>query len=315
MERLNQRAWRVCQRVLEAADSLGVEAIDLGGGGLLLDFGVSAAGSSVAGLELARICWADLGTVEPAWLPHQDRRIAAIQVQTREPLRACMAAQYAGWQIAVDNFFAMCSGPIRAVRRSEKLFEQYGLAEADEVAVGVLETSRLPTPEVLVWFRDRLPPGVRRLVLCAARTSSIAGRTQIVARSVETACHKLWELGFDLRRIQSGRGIAPLPPETNSDSAAMGSTNDAVLLAGQVDLWIDADEAEIERIGPQIPSCSSSQFGRPFREIFAAAHHDFYQVDPGLFAPAEVTLHSARNGRRWTFGRIRLDLYLESLGP
>ena len=37
-----------------------------------------------------------------------------------------------------------------------------------------------------------------RVTLVAARTRSIAGSVQVVARSVETALHKLDTLGFDL---------------------------------------------------------------------------------------------------------------------
>ena len=35
---------------------------------------------------------------------------------------------------------------------------------------------------------------------------------QVVARSVETCLHKLHELGFDVTRIVSGCGSAPLSP-------------------------------------------------------------------------------------------------------
>ena len=313
MESLNQRALAVCQRVLNAALKLGVEVDDSNGRRTILDFGVSSAGSEEAGLLLARICLADLGQVDIATFDHQGDAFPAIRVQTSQPLRGCMASQYAGWQISVEKYFAMCSGPIRAVYGREKLFEQYPLREEAETVVGVLEASRLPDETVFEWLRERLPKSVRNIVLCVARTSSIAGRIQIVARSIETACHKLFELGFDLNRILSGEGIAPIPPAASSDLQAMGTTNDAILFASQVKLIVDLDDAQIETLGPQIPSCSSPQFGRSFAELFAEFGGDFYKIDPLLFAPAEITLQNSRTGFAQTFGQLRTDLFARGL--
>ncbi len=313
METLNERSFALCQQAIRSANKLGIAADESNPRQTVLDFGVFALGSPDAGIVLANICWADLGKVQSATLEHAGHSIPAISVSTSEPLRACMASQYAGWQVSVNNLFAMCSGPIRAAYGRETFFERYGLNEACDTVVGVLESSRLPTDEVFDWLRSRLPTSVRKIVLCVAPTNSVAGRTQIVARSIETACHKLFELGFDLRTLKSGEGIAPLPPNTRDDFHAMGSTNDAILFASQVKLLIDADDATIDHIGPQIPSCSSAQFGRPFAELFAEAGGDFYRMDPALFAPAEITLQSTRSGESKTFGRSRMDLYLASL--
>lgn len=315
MESLNQRAFALCQQAIQSSKSLGIEVAELDSHSTVLDFGVSAVGSPAAGLMLSRICLSDLGQVQSVRQVQDGESIPAIRVTTNDPLGACMASQYAGWQISVSKYFAMCSGPIRAAYGKEKFFELYGQREISEIVVGVLESSALPTLEVFEWLRSRLPETVRQIVLCVARTRSIAGRTQIVARVVETACHKLFELKFDLRGVISGDGIAPLPPATKDDFEAMGSTNDSVLLAGRVKLTVDADDSAIAKIGPQIPSCSSPKFGRSFAELFAEAGGDFYRMDPALFAPAEITLQSTRSGNGKTFGRSRLDLYKAALRP
>ena len=123
------------------------------------------------------------------------------------------------------------------------------------------------------------------LTLLVARTSSPAGTVQIVARSVETALHKLHVLGFDLARIERGRGMAPLPPPCDDDLAAIGRTNDAILYGGVVELFVRGDDESLEEIGPRVPSSASADFGRPFAEIFARYEHDFYRIDPLLFQP------------------------------
>ena len=71
------------------------------------------------------------------------------------------------------------------------------------------------------------------LTLLVARTASIAGTVQIVARSVETAMHKLHVLGFDLHANRAAIGNAPLPPVANDDLIAIGWTNDAILYGGK----------------------------------------------------------------------------------
>lgn len=314
MESLNLRAMAVCEEALRAARDLGIEVAATDERHSILDFGVSARGSNDAGLWLTRICCADLVRPDFRSLTYHGRTYPSVRVETSEPLRGCMGSQYAGWQIAAGKYFAMCSGPIRAAAAREKLFDAYSLREAPAVAVGVLESAQVPDPEALQWIRQRMPPSVQRLVLCVAPTHSIAGRIQIVARSIETACHKLSELGVDLRTIRRGEGIAPIPPATADDFQAMGNTNDAILFASRVELVVDWDRSAVDAIGPQIPSCSSRQFGRPFAELFSECGRDFYRLDPLLFAPAEITLTSARSDYRRTFGDVRLDLYTQALG-
>jgi methenyltetrahydromethanopterin cyclohydrolase len=123
----------------------------------------------------------------------------------------------------------------------------------------------------------------------AARTASAAGTVQIVARSLETALHKLHTLNFDLSLVQGGFGIAPIPPPAKDDLTAIGWTNDAILYGGRVSLFVSADEKTIEEFGPRVPSSASPDYGRPFAEIFARYAGDFYKIDPMLFSPAEVS--------------------------
>jgi methenyltetrahydromethanopterin cyclohydrolase len=135
---------------------------------------------------------------------------------------------------------------------------------------------------------------------------------QIVARSVETALHKLHELGFDLNRVVHGTGWAPLPPPSNGDLAAIGRTNDAILYGGFVELVVTGDDASLQEIGPRVPSSASPDFGRPFAEIFARYDHDFYRVDRQLFSPAVVTFHNRDTGRSFAFGYAAPKVLAES---
>src|ERR1700722_4403769 len=104
-----------------------------------------------------------------------------------------MASQYAGWQISAGKYFAMGSGPMRAAYGKEEIFDHIPGREKPTAAVGVLETRKAPTPEVVAFLAEKLQLPANRLTLLAAPTASIAGTVQVVARALETALHKLYE--------------------------------------------------------------------------------------------------------------------------
>jgi methenyltetrahydromethanopterin cyclohydrolase len=269
----------------------------------LIDCGIGISGGLEAGRRLAEICLSGLGQV--SYVPSQivDTPGLAVQVVIDHPLEACMASQYAGWQIAADKYFAMGSGPMRALARKEALFAKLGYQESAQVAVGVLETRKLPPDDLCQKLAGDCGVAPDKLTLLAAPTASLAGTVQVVARSVETALHKLSELGFDLARVVSGYGTAPLPPASADDLVAIGRTNDAILYGGEVTLFVRGDDASLEQIGPKVPSGASADHGQPFATIFERAGRDFYKIDPHLFSPARITLSNLDTGRTFVFGR------------
>lgn len=312
---LNQQAFALADRIASDAESLQLEVRTVGGT-RIIDCGIETHGSLEAGRRLAEVCLSGLGEVHLAdmLLPVPG---PAVRVQTSHPLAACLASQYAGWQITgPDGYFAMASGPMRAVAARELLFDQQplcSLVEHSEVCVGVLEASRLPTPAVCEQIARKCNISPSGLTLLVAPTNSLAGGVQVVARSVETALHKLHEVGFDLTKITAGSGIAPLPPVASNPRAAIGRTNDAVLYGANVELHVANSDAQIAEFGPQTPSNASAAHGRPFAEIFAAHGNDFYAIDPLLFSPAVVTFVNEQ-GQQRSFGNFAPDVLAKSFG-
>ena len=150
-------------------------------------------------------------------------------------------------------------------------------------------------------------------MLCAP-CASLAGTVQVVARSLETALHKLHELGFDLRQVVSGYGAAPLPPVAADEIAAIGRTNDAILYGGRVVVWVRADDQELADLGPRVPSSASPDHGAPFASIFERYGHDFYKIDPMLFSPAQVVFNNLKTGRCHVFGKLEPEVLRKSFG-
>jgi methenyltetrahydromethanopterin cyclohydrolase len=237
-----------------------------------------------------------------------------VAVATDQPVAACMASQYAGWQITDEGgkFFAMGSGPMRAVACREPLFDKLPCAEKAERVVGVLETSKVPGDEICGRIAKDCGVTPDRLTLAVARTASIAGTVQIVARTVETTLHKLHELGYDITKVVSGYGSAPLPPVASNDLVGVGRTNDAILYCGEVTLWVRDDDELLAEIVTKVPSLASHDYGAPFRAIFERYNRDFYQIDPMLFSPGLVMLVNLNSGRTHMFGAVRMDIVRES---
>ncbi len=311
---LNKRANELVEPMLPLVADLRGTLLKLDNGGQIVDLGVKAEGSLEAGRFLAEVCLSGLGDVrivpgligEVAW-PH-------VQVVIDWPVEACLLSQYAGWQISVGKFFAMGSGPMRAAAAREAVFAKLNYRESASHAIGVLETGKLPTAEVFETIAEKTGVPADRTILLAARTASIAGNFQVVARSVETALHKLLELGFDVWRVRSAVGIAPLPPVAKDDFAGIGRTNDAILYGGRVTLMVRGDDDSIAAIGPQVPSSGSAAHGKPFAEIFEDAGRDFYKIDPHLFSPAEVVFQNLDTGRVHCFGQVAPDVLRRSFG-
>lgn len=282
-------------------------------GARVIDCGGAVTGSLAAGLAMARACLADLGEV--AYVPSTIPELGgpAVQVTTDDPVRACLASQYAGWQVQAGKFFAMGSGPMRALAAREELFQHIPGKEESSVAVGVLETRKHPTEDVIAQIVGKLPTIAEHLTLLVAPASSLAGTVQVVARSVETALHKLHELKFDVAQVVSGYGVAPLPPVAPEELAAIGRTNDAILYGACVTLWVRADDELLAALGPKVPSCASKDHGAPFAELFAR-YGDFYKIDPLLFSPAVVEFRNLKTGKCHRFGRVEPALVRHSFG-
>ncbi|MHB8970629.1 MAG: methenyltetrahydromethanopterin cyclohydrolase [Pirellulaceae bacterium] len=310
--KLNENAGRVVQEMLARADLLHVSVTALPGDVRVIDCGVDAPGGLEAGCRMAEICLAGLARVRIAAGREAVWSGPWVTVTTDHPVPACMASQYAGWPLSYGSYFAMGSGPMRAARGREPLFERIGYLEQPSRVVGVLESARIPPVDVRRDVARQCQVDPENVTLLVAPTASPAGTIQVVARSVETAMHKLFELGFDLSRVVAGHGLAPLPPVASQDLVGIGRTNDAVLYGARVTLWVRGDDDSLQTLGPRVPSQASPDHGRPFAEIFNRYERDFYRIDPLLFSPAEVHFVNLDTGNMFCFGAPRPDVVSES---
>lgn len=310
---VNRRAVDLVDRLLKESAALGAEVHRLPNGTRVVDVGVQAPGGFGAGKVVALICLGGLGEV--SFIPYDlgGLTIPAVSVAVDQPVIACMASQYAGWQVSEGKFFGMGSGPARAIAVVEKLYDDLGYRDEADHAVLVLETDVMPTEEVAAYIAGKCGLTPEQVTLVVAATPSIVGGIQIAARSVETAMHKMMELGFNLHKIQFGSGVSPIATPIRDTLRAIGRTNDCMLYGATAALVVDTTDEEIQQILDKIPSSASGDYGTPFYELFKRYDHDFYKIDKMLFSPACVTITNAATGRTFFAGQLNLELLRNSL--
>ncbi|HEX5634770.1 MAG TPA: methenyltetrahydromethanopterin cyclohydrolase [Gemmatimonadales bacterium] len=313
---LNERAAAIADRMVADAARLRLAVHTIEGGATVIDAGVVAEGGYEAGVGLSEICMGGLGRISLGPVAVGDATYPGVTVVTDHPAEACMASQYAGWAISVEKFFAMGSGPLRAHARVEKeLFERLRYVETADRGVLVLEGRALPTGPVAAYVGQKARLDPSRLTFLVAPTASLAGGVQISARILETGLHKMETLGFDVHKVVSGFGTAPVATLSKNDLRGIGRTNDCILYGGQAHYTVRASDDELAKLAESLPATASKDYGVPFYEIFQRYDRDFYKIDPLLFSPAEVWLTSAESGRTFHGGRLAPDILAASLYP
>ncbi|KQS85946.1 MULTISPECIES: methenyltetrahydromethanopterin cyclohydrolase [Methylobacterium] len=309
---INALSGPLVERLVADAATLRLSVSQAAGGARMVDAGAQARGSIEAGRRIAEICLGGLGTVTIAPSGPIASWPYSVTVHSADPVLACLGSQYAGWSLADETgdsgFFALGSGPGRAVAAVEELYQELGFRDSATKTALVLEAAGGPPESVVAKVAEASGLKPEDLTFIFAPTQSLAGSTQVVARVLEVALHKAHTVGFDLHAIVDGIGSAPLSPPHPDFIKAMGRTNDAIIYGGRVQLFVDADDADAKQLAEQLPSTTSSDHGAPFADIFARVNGDFYKIDGALFSPAEAIVTSVRSGATYRGGRLEPTL-------
>lgn len=312
---LNRAALKIFEEIVERSKELECAVSKQSNGTTILDAGINVPGSNEAGRLVGEICLGGSGTVSLTEITLEDITLPAVSVNVDKVTEACLCSQYAGWTVQVDKYFAMASGPARALSRVEKLYKELGYTEESDVAVVVLETREIPPEEVTKYIADKCGISNSGLFVVVAPTACLVGSVQISARIVEVGVHKLHELKFDPWKIKKGEGVAPIAPIAKNDSRAMGVTNDCILFTGTTSYEVESSEDDdLADLTKKVPSSTSKQYGTPFYDLFKSVGFDFYKVDPFLFSPAQIKIKDIKSGKEYKAGELDPDLLKQSLG-
>ena len=313
---VNQEALQLVRTLCDQADKYGVKVSRTSLGALQIDAGIDALGGYSAGRIITEICMGGLGRASISSMMFGGITLPAVSVYTDHPAVSTLGSQLAGWRVKFDDYVAVGSGPARALALKPKsIYREIGYKDESSEAILVLETSKEPPEEAVSLVAKSCNVSPKNLYLILVPTSSTTGFTQIAGRAAETGIHKMASLGFDPKTIRNAWSCAPILPIHPDYVEAMGRSNDAILYGGSAyyNVYCE-DEKALEEIVPKAVSSSSEQYGRPFSEIFREAGMDFYKIDPGLFAPAQITVNNLKTGRTFTAGEINHKVIKKSIG-
>jgi methenyltetrahydromethanopterin cyclohydrolase len=320
---VNKLTQPLVQQLIDQADKLRVGVQILDNGSTLIDAGINAIGGLEAGRIIAEICLGGMGTVTISHSPYTTNWPLSVNVHTGNPVLGCLGSQYAGWSLSHEKYYALGSGPARALATKvkdgaiepvEELYKELDYRDTADSAVLVIENDALPPLAIVEKVAAACKVSPDKLTIIVTPTSSLAGGVQVVARVLEVAMHKAHALHFPLENIIDGSGSAPICPPHPKFVKAMGRTNDAILFAGQVHLFVKGSDEAAAELAKNLPSSTSKDYGKPFADIFKQYEYDFFKIDAMLFSPASVIVTAVDSGNSFRAGKLDNELLDLSFG-
>ncbi|MEM2675965.1 MAG: methenyltetrahydromethanopterin cyclohydrolase [Candidatus Bathyarchaeia archaeon] len=312
---VNCLAWKLLEKLCGNPEFYGVRVERAQCGAMVVDAGMKARGGFQAGKIITEICMGGCGKAKIGFWQYGEFELPTIFVYTDHPAIATLGSQFAGWNIKEGDYFAIGSGPARALAlKPKEIYEKIGYRDDFDKAIVVLETDKIPPENLMKRLAEECHVQCKNLALILTPTASLAGATQVAGRIVETGIHKLTKLGFNPNVILYAWGCAPIPPTHPKFVKAMARTNDAILYGGVTHYIVDYEnEEELAQMVEKAPSKASKDYGKPFLEIFKAANYDFYKIDPNIFAPAKITINNVRTGKTFTAGEVNIKILVDAL--
>ena len=320
---VNKLTQPLVKYLIDNADKLRLEVNVLENGCTIIDAGIKVPGGLEAGRIKAEICLGGLGTVALNHSAYTENWPLSVNVYSSNPVLACLGSQYAGWSLSHEKYYALGSGPARAMATKlkdgqqepvEALYKELDYTDAFDSTVLVIENDAIPPLAIIEKVAAACNVDPAKLTIIVAPTSSLAGGIQVVSRVLEVALHKAHALHFPLENIIDGSGCAPVCPPHPNFVKAMGRTNDSILFAGQVHLFVKGSDEAAEKLAKELPSSTSKDYGKPFAEIFKQCDYDFFKIDGMLFSPASVIVTAVESGKTFRAGKLDNALLDQSFG-
>jgi len=320
---VNKLTQPLVQELIDNSDKLRLGVQKLQNGCTIIDAGIDVPGGLEAGRIITEICMGGMGTASISQSAYTDNWPLTINVHATNPVLACLGSQYAGWSLSHEKYYALGSGPARAMATKQKdgktvpveaLYKELEYQDSADTTALVIENDKIPPVEIIEKIATACGVTADKLTIIVTPTSSLAGGVQVVGRVLEVAMHKAHELHFPLENIIDGTGSAPICPPHPDFVKAMGRTNDAILFAGQVHLFVKGSDEDAEKLAKELPSSTSKDYGKPFAEIFKACNYDFFKIDGMLFSPASVIVTAVDSGKSFRAGKLDNVLLDQSFG-
>ena len=115
----------------------------------IIDAGIEIKGSEKAGKLIAEICMGGLGVINIEKTSTFPNWPLETKVESKHPVISCLGSQYAGWNLSHEKFYALASGPGRAIARREELFKELQYIDQSKFVYLVMEVDKIPPKEII----------------------------------------------------------------------------------------------------------------------------------------------------------------------
>jgi len=154
---VNKLAQPLVQDMRDNDDKYRMHLQTLDNGCTIIDHGINAPGGLEAGRTTTEICLGGMGYVSLSQSTYTEKWPLTVNVHSTNPVLACLGSQYAGWSLSHEKYYALGSGPARAMATKtkegvnmhvEELHKELELPEANYKTVLAIESAKVPPREM-----------------------------------------------------------------------------------------------------------------------------------------------------------------------
>lgn len=304
---INETAVRIVEeKLFPHMDALGITACTLPCGAVVLDMGIRAKGGFLAAKYFTEAGLGGLGELTYRTMEVGNQLLPVAAVHVDRPVLAELGAHDSFLYIDWDGAKCSVAGPIRAVHGADPYAAPVPYRDPDaKKVVATIQTDRPPDDKLLEAVAQAAGVYAKDIYLLAARTGTLTGAAQVCARNVEQSMPSLLDHGFPMETIVQACGYAPIPAVVDDEMLAYGRVNDGLIYGQETDLYVDCDDAEIERLVEILPFRKNQDvYGTPFETLFAQCGYLWRNVPRRWDAPCKVNFFNLRTGHSFLIGTL-----------
>ncbi len=315
---VNREAMKLVHEVIEKSGQLDIGISELSNGTTVIDMGLNYPGGFMAGKYFTEITMGCLGKVYFSKFPMKNIVLPSVEVFTDKPIISCICSQMSGWVLnkLKENQTPppLISGPGRSLARKDSFIAPFPYFDKNSESVVAMQTNKIPDEILANEISKDCNISPKNLYILIAPTGSIVGSIQISARMLETCLWRLHTLGFDLNKIISSWGTAPISPVVEDEFKAMCRVNTAVYYGSCANFLVKSSDEEIEKIIDSIPltPSTSNVYGTPFALLLDEAGGDLFKVEKSVHSVAEVYIINSISGKTYHAGKINYKILEET---